>query len=308
MSKATKTKGLNINSISPKTNVFLSILMIIGCICIIAPLLLVVSISLSSQQSIDANGYQFWPSEFSAQAYTYLFKVGGTMWWSYGMTVFYTVFGTVTSLFVMSMFAYALSRKALKGRRFLAFFNYFTALFGGGLVPAYLLITKYLNIDNTIWVFILPGLVSPFYVLMLRAFMQSSIPESILESAKLDGANEFHIFFRIVLPLSKAGLATIGLFTVVNKWNDWFTGVLYIQDKKLQPIMTLLQNLQNNIEYLKAGSAASATAQGMQMLKEMPTESTRMAITIIAILPLLIAYPFFQKYFVKGLTVGSVKG
>ena len=156
--------------------------------------------------------------------------------------------------------------------------------------------------------FILPGLVSPFYVIMLRAFMQSTIPESLLESAKLDGANAWQVYSRIVMRLSKAGLATVGLFFVVSKWNDWFTGVLYIQDKKLLPIMTVLQNIQSNIEFLKRGSRAAATAEGMQMLKDMPTESSRMAITIIATLPLLIIYPFFQKYFVKGLTIGSVKG
>ncbi len=308
MNKEIKKRRLNINTITPQTNFFFSCIMVIACICTLAPLLLVISISVSSASSIETNGYQFWPAEFSIQAYKYLLKVGNTMWRSYGNSIFYTVTGTIASLFVMSLFAYALSRKTLKYRSSLAFFNYFTALFGGGLVPSYLLITKYLNIDDTIWVFILPGLVSPFYVLMLRAFIQNSIPEALLESAKLDGANEYQTYFRIVLPLSKAGLATIGLFTVVNKWNDWFTGLLYVQNKKLQPIMTVLQNIQNNIEFLKAGSAASSTAEGMQMLKEMPTESTRMAITLIAILPLLIAYPFFQKYFVKGLTVGSVKG
>ncbi len=308
MSKNNKRTQLNINSVTPTTNFFFSVIMVIACVCTLAPLLLVVSISVSSAGSIENNGYQFWPAEFSIAAYEYLFKVGSTMWRSYGNTIFYTATGTIASLFVMSLFAYALSRKTLKGRAALAFFNYFTALFGGGLVPYYLLITKYLNIDDTIWVFILPGLVSPFYVLMLRAFMQSSISESLLESAKLDGANEYQTYFQIVLPLSKAGLATIGLFTVVGKWNDWFTGVLFVQDKKLQPIMTVLQNIQNNIEYLKQGSAAASTAEGMMMLQSMPTESTRMAITIIAILPLLIAYPFFQKYFVKGLTVGSVKG
>lgn len=304
-----KKKKLVINSVSPATNFLLSVIISLMGVITLAPVLLVISISVSSSDSILQNGYQFWPSEFSVEAYRYLIKVGDTMWRAYGMTIFYTIAGTVLSLLVMSMFAYALSRKDLKGRVFLAFFTYFTTLFGGGLVPSYILITRYLQIDNTIWVFILPGLVSAFHVMMLRSFIQTTIHDSLIESAKLDGANEYQTYFRIVLPLFKAGLATIGLFGVVGRWNDWFTGMLYSsKEKALQPIMTFLQFIMDNVSRLKQGSAAAATAEGMRLLNELPTESTQMAITIIAILPLLICYPFFQKYFIKGLTVGSVKG
>ena len=302
-------KKLAINSVSPALNLILSLIISLMGVITLAPILLVISISVSSGSAISQNGYQFWPSEFSVDAYKYLIKVGDTMWRAYGNTIFYTVFGTVLSLFVMSMFAYTLSRKDLKGRTFLAFFTYFTTLFGGGLVPGYILMTRYLQIDNTIWVFILPGLVSAFHVIMLRTFIQTTIHDSLLESAKLDGANEYQVYFWIVLPLFKAGLATIGLFGVVSRWNDWFTGMLYAnKEKTLQPIMTFLQMILNNFNHLKQNSAAAATAEGMRMLKELPTESTQMAITIIAILPLLVCYPFFQKYFIKGLTVGSVKG
>lgn len=304
-----KKKSLVINSVSPGTNFILSFLISLMGVATLAPVLLVISISVSSSQSIIKNGYQFWPSEFSIDAYKYLIKVGDTMWRAYGNTIFYTIVGTVLSLLIMSMFAYALSRKTLKGRIFLAFFTYFTTLFGGGLVPGYILTTKYLQIDNTIWVFILPGLVSAFHVMMLRSFIQTTIHDSLIESAKLDGANEYQIYFKIVLPLFKAALATIGLFGVVGRWNDWFTGMLYSNKvKTLQPIMTYLQFIMENINRLKQGSAAASTAEGMRLLRDLPTESTQMAITIIAILPLLICYPFFQKYFIKGLTVGSVKG
>lgn len=304
-----KHKKLVINSVSPTTNFLLSVFISLMGVVTLAPVLLVISISLSSSQSIIEHGYQFWPAEFSVDAYKYLIKVGDTMWRAYGNTIFYTAVGTILSLLVMSMFAYALSRKDMKGRVFLAFYTYFTTLFGGGLVPSYILTTQYLQIDNTIWVFILPGLVSAFHVMMLRSFVQTTIHDSLIESAKLDGANEYQIYFRIVLPLFKAGLATIGLFGVVGRWNDWFTGMLYSNKvKTLQPIMTFLQFIMENVSRLKQGSAAAATAEGMAMLKQLPTESTQMAITIIAILPLLVCYPFFQKYFIKGLTVGSVKG
>ncbi len=304
-----KKKRLVINSVSPATNLLLSLIISLMGVVTLAPVLLVISISVSSSDSIQQFGYQFWPAEFSVEAYKYLIKVGDTMWRAYGMTIFYTVAGTILSLLVMSMFAYALSRKDLKGRVFLAFFTYFTTLFGGGLVPSYILTTRYLQIDNSIWVFLLPGLVSAFHVMMLRSFIQTTIHDSLIESAKLDGANEYQTYFRIVLPLFKAGLATIGLFGVVGRWNDWFTGMLYSSKvKALQPIMTFLQFIMDNVSRLKQGSAAAATAEGMRLLNELPTESTQMAITIIAILPLLVCYPFFQKYFIKGLTVGSVKG
>lgn len=301
--------GLRLNSVSPATNVVLSVILSLVGVIMLAPVLLVISISLSSTNSIENFGYQFWPAEFSFDAYKYLFKVGDTLWRAYGMTIFYVFSGTLLCLLVMSLMAYAIARRDLKGRMGLTFYLYFTALFSGGLVPGYILVTRYLHIDNTIWVYLLPGLVSPFNVIMLRSFIHTTISDSLIESAKLDGANEYQIYFRIVLPLFKAALATIGLFSVVGRWNDWYTGMLYLNKAKhLQPIMTYLQNIMENINRLKQGSTAAGTAEGLMMLQQMPSESTQMAITVIAILPLLVAYPFFQKYFIKGLTVGSVKG
>ncbi len=304
-----KKKSLVINNVSPATNFLLSLIVSLMGVVTLAPVLLVISISVSSQNSIWDHGYQFWPNEFSLDAYKYLIKVGDTLWRAYGMTIFYVVTATIMSLLVMSMFAYALARRSLKGRTFLAFYTYFTTLFSGGMVPGYILITRYLQIDNTVWVMLLPGLISCFHVIMLRSFIHTTIHDSLIESAKLDGANEYQIYFRIVLPLFKAALSTIGLFSVVGRWNDWFTGLLYMNKaKELQPIMTYLQNIMENITRLRQGSAAAATAEGMQLLNALPTESAQMAITIIAVLPLLVCYPFFQKHFIKGLTVGSVKG
>lgn len=308
MTVKTKKKRLVINQVTPTTNTIISIFMALLAFGTVFPVLLCFSISITSPEAAAEYGYGLIPRGFSFSAYEYLFKAGHAMWRAYGMTIFYTAFGTVLSLWVMSMFAYVLSRKQLRCRYGLALYTYCTALFGGGLAATYILTTRVLRIDDTIWVFILPGLVSPFNVIMLRTFIQTAIPEELLESAKLDGANEFQVYSRIVMPLFKAGLATIGLFSVVAKWNDWFTGVLFIRNQKLVPIMTLLQNLERNIEMLKAGSPASSTAEGMRLLASMPTENVRIAIMLFAILPLLVCYPFFQKYFIKGMTVGSVKG
>ncbi len=303
-----KKSRLISNQIKPSTNFVINIFMTILAIGTIFPLLLCFMISISSQQSISDVGYTIFPKEISFIAYEYLIKAGQNMWRAYGNTIFYATFGTVLSLFVMSMFAYVLSRKQLRWRYALALYTYCTALFGGGLAAAYILTTRVLRIDDTIWVFIIPGLVSPFNVIMLRTFVQSSIPDSLVESAKLDGASEFQIYLRIILPLFKAGLATIGLFGVIGRWNDWFTAVLYVRNQKLWPIMTLLQQIERSMSMLKEGTPAAATAEGIRMLSQMPSESTRIAIMMFAILPLLIAYPFFQQYFVKGMTVGSVKG
>lgn len=301
-------KFKDMNTISPVTNMVLVVMFTILCAVFILPVLLVVSISLSSSKSIAFNGYQFIPEEWSLEAYKYLFEIGDNLWRSYGMTIFYTAAGTGLSLLVMSMFAYVLSRKSFRWRQPLAFFTFFTTLFGGGMVSAYILYTRYLHIDDTIWVFLLPGLVSAFDVIILRTFMNTTIPDSLVESAKLDGANDFQIYCKIVMPLSKAGLASVGLFGMVSRWNDWFTGMMYINDRKLVPVMTFLQRIQKTLDYFTKGSDASNTVDGMAAIANLPSESARMAITIVVILPLLIAYPFFQKYFVKGLTVGSVKG
>ena len=304
-----KKKPFRLNTVSPATNAVLSAIIVVMGICTLAPVLLVIAISVSSQTSIDTFGYKFWPREFSIDAYKYLIKVGDTLWRAYGMTIFYTAAGTVLCLLVMSSMAYALARRTLKARTFLAFYIYFPTLFSGGMVPGYILITRVLHLDNSIWVFLLPGLVSCFQIIMLRSFIHTTIHDSLIESAKLDGANEYQIYLRIVLPLFKAALSTIGLFSVVGRWNDWFTGLLYCsKEKQYQPVMTYLQNIMENVSRLKQGSDAAATAEGMKLLNSLPAESTQMAITILAVLPLLIMYPFFQKYFVKGLTVGSVKG
>ena len=181
-------------------------------------------------------------------------------------------------------------------------------LFSGGLVPNYIMNVRYLQLDNTIWIFLLPSLVSAYNVIILRTFIISTIPDSLFEAARIDGAGHFRVFISIVLPLFKAGLATIALFNVVSRWNDWFTGMLYIKDADLTPLQTLLKNIQDNIDFLKQNAMIAGTPDGIELLNSLPDQNLRMSCTIIVIVPILCAYPFFQRYFVQGLTLGSVKG
>ena len=301
-------KKFRANEISTKWNIIFTVFFTILAILTVLPLALVVIISFTSQESLARNGYSFFPDEWTLAAYANLMKTGSAMVDSYLITIFYVFAGTLLSLFVMSMYAYVLAQKNFAPRRVMAFYTFFTTLFSGGLVPSYILNVRYLHLNDTVWIYILPSLVGAFNVIILRTFVQTSIPDTLFEAAKIDGANDWTVYCRIVLPLFKAGLATIGLFNVVSRWNDWFTGILYIENPKLTPIMTFLQRIMKTIEFLKNNSDIANTPDGMEMLRSIPTESTRMAITVIATLPLLIAYPFFQKYFIKGMTVGSVKG
>ena len=296
------------NQIAPGWNALISMLLILVSLMIVLPLILVVVISFTSVDSIAENGYSFFPSEFSLAAYKNLARTGSQILNSYKVTVFYSFTGTFLSLFVMSMFAFVLAQRRFPARKALTIFTFITMLFSGGLVPSYILNVRYLHLDNTIWVFLLPGLVDSFHIIILRTFIQTSIPDSLFEAAIIDGANDFSIYLKIVLPLSKAGLATIGLFGLIGRWNNWFTGMLYIDNPKLIPLQTLLQKIQRDIEFIKSNAEFSDTVAGLELLRSMPTESTRMAITIIATVPILFAYPFFQRYFIKGLTIGSIKG
>ena len=305
-----RKKKYRVNELSDGWNFVFTLIVGIIAVATIMPLVLVVSVSLSTGEDLAIYGYQFIPKHFSAGAYLGLLKTGHALFWGYLMTIFYAFMGTFLSLIVMSMFAFVLSRKDYPLRRFLTFATFFPTLFNGGLVPRYMLYTQFLNIDNTIWVFLLPGIVNVFNVIILRTFIQSSIPGELFDSGRIDGANDWQVYTRIVLPLSKAGLATIGLFRVIGVWNDWFTGVLYIEERnqRLRPVMTLLQSMQNNINALKSDPGLFNDPGVLEQLAKMPTESTQMAITLLVSLPLLLAYPFFQKYFVKGMTIGSVKG
>ena len=296
------------NTIGRGWNALFTTILCLVSLLMIVPLILVVVVSFSSEMSIATKGFSFFPDEWTLEGYRYLAKMGDQVVDSYLITIFYTITGTVMSLAVMSLYAYVLAQRNFRHHTFMTWILFFTMLFGGGLVPSYILNVRYLHIYDTIWVFLLPSLVSAYNVIILRTFIQTTIPESLFEAARIDGANHFQVFGKIVMPLYKAGLATIGLFNVVGRWNDWFTGVLYIENAKLVPLQTLLQKIQDSIEFLKNNAAVAGTPDAIQLLRNMPQQNLRMACMVIIIVPILAAYPFFQRYFVSGLTIGSVKG
>lgn len=295
------------NVIGRGWNALFTAILCIVSLTMIIPMALVVVVSFSSEISIANKGFSFFPETWTLEGYRYLAKMGDQVLRSYGITIFYTVTGTLMSLTVMSLYAYVLAQRSFRHHTFMTWILFFTMLFGGGLVPSYILNVRYLHIYDTIWVFLLPSLVSAYNVIILRTFIQTTIPDSLFEAARIDGANHFQVFGKIVLPLYKAGLATIGLFNVVGRWNDWFTGVLYIENPNLVPLQTLLQKIQSSIEFIKQNAAVAGTPDGIELMRNLPQQNLRMACMIIIILPVLAAYPFFQRYFVSGLTIGSVK-
>lgn len=273
-------------------------------LCCILPLLLVLGVSLTDEATLMSEGYHFIPRKFSLEAYKYVFTGAASVLRAYGVTIFVTVVGTAGHLLFMSMLAYALTREEVTARNKISLLVYIPVLFNGGLVPYYMLMTRYLHLKNTIWVLILVQLVSAVNVLIMKNFFRT-IPQSLIESARIDGSGEFRTFFSIVLPLSTPSLASIGLFVAIAYWNDWMTCSLYIETPKLHTLQYLLQSLMNNIGYLQANAGASQSMS--QAVMSLPNEGARMATCVLAIGPIIFLYPFLQKYFAKGLTIGAVK-
>jgi putative aldouronate transport system permease protein len=275
-----------------------------AAICII-PFILLISASLTDQDAIIANGYSFIPKQFSTDAYTYLLERGSDIARAYGVTLFITVVGTVLGLTIIALLAYPLARSETPHRNLIMFIVFFTMLFHGGLVPTYLVYTQLFDIKNTIWALIVPGLLmNGFYVMLMRTFFQTTIPPALIESAQLDGAGEYRTFWSIVLPLSTPVIATIGLFTTIMYWNDWQNGMVYITKPEYFSIQNLLNRIMQDVQFI----STNMSANGSDALQQMPTDSVKMAIAVIGVLPILVAYPFFQKYFIKGIMIGAVKG
>ena len=285
---------------------FFTILLILFTLSCIFPFIFVIVISLTDEKALQLNGYELLPAQWSTDAYQNLIQDGGQLLRSLGVTIMITVIGTLITVFMTGTYAYVLSRASFPYRKFFTFYLFFTMLFAGGMVPSYLVMTKMLGLKNTIWALILPLAFSPYNVIILRTFFKKSIPESIIESAKMDGCSEFRVFFQIVLPLAIPGVATIGLFSSLGYWNDWFNALLYIDTNKLIPLQYLLMKIQNSMEFL-ANNNDITLAQQQAIQNSLPQESTRMAMVVVATLPIAIVYPFFQKYFVQGLTIGGVK-
>jgi len=302
-----RAKANNLTSISSGWNIIFLVILLLGTLLILVPMALIIIISLSTQASIANRGYSFFPENLTLQAYKYLSQMGDQLLQSYTVTIFYSVAGTFLSLVLITTFAYVISQRNFRYARHLTWFIFFTMLFSGGLVPSYILQVRYLHINNTVWIFLLSGLANAYYIIILRTFIRTSIPGALFDAARIDGAGYFTVFFRIVLPLLKAGIATVGLFSLISRWNDWFIGVLYVENPKLIPLQTMLYKLQDKIDFLKQNAGVAATPDGLALLRSLPDQNLRMACTVIVILPILFAYPFFQQFFVRGLTVGSIK-
>ncbi len=302
-----KKKLINVNNATPVTNVVFNIIFIILCVMCAYPMLLVIGISFTSEDFLNQFGYRMIPKEISFDAYAYVLKNAKIILRAYGVSIFTTLLGTVLSVLINALFAYAVSRREFRYRKFFTFFQFFTMLFSGGLVPWYLVCTRLIHINNTIWALILPMVCSAWNIIVLKTFFMTSVPESIVESARIDGAREFKTFFEIVWPISLPGLATIALFAMLTYWNDYWNALVLTSDPKLQNLQLYLYNILQNIQML-TNTASVANQQAAQTLADLPKEGARMAMCVLTVGPIIFAYPFFQKYFIQGLTVGAVKG
>ncbi len=287
----------------------INLVMILVTLIIILPFVLVFMSSITDENTLIRNGYSFFPEKFSFYAYQYIIRQGEKILRAYGVTIFVTITGTVMNLAMSALLAYPLSVRTLPHRKALTFFIFFTMLFNGGLVPSYLMYVNYLHIKTTVWALIVPNLLlSANNVLMIRSYFSTNIPEALFEAAKIDGAGHLKIFSVLVLPLGKPILITMGLFSGLGYWNDWTNGLYYLsgnQGQKLYSIQNLLNQMITDIQYLASGKVAGNI--GAEVAK-LPATSIRMAIAFIAMLPLFIIYPFLQKYFAEGITLGAVKG
>ena len=290
-----------------KANIGINIFFVIFSMMFIIPFLLILAVSFTSESAIAEYGYSLFPKEWSLEAYKYVFSNPTRILNSYKTTIIFTVIATVGGVLVMALIAYPLSRDYYVLRRPITFIIFFTMLFSGGLVPSYMLITKTLKLGNNILVYILPSLANAWHIVIIRTFFQG-IPKELVESAKIDGARELRIFFGIIIPLSKPVLATIAMLTMVGKWNDWMHSMLYITDPELYSLQYLLQKILRETEFIKSMASEMQVSVYDDMSKNLPDETMRFAMAVIAAGPMLVVFPFFQKYFVKGLTVGSVKG
>ncbi|MBO7743164.1 carbohydrate ABC transporter permease [Paenibacillus sp. MWE-103] len=274
----------------------------------LVPFALVIIISFSDEQSILHNGFRLIPDQFSVRAYHYFLKTPDTILRAYGVTILVAVIGTCISLILTSTMGYVLSRKDYGLQRATSFYVFFTMLFNGGLVPFYILVTQILQLKNSIWALIIPGLLSPFYVLIMKGFM-SKIPTEIIESAKVEGAREWLIYMKMILPLSKPALATLGLFILFNYWNEWFNALLFINNEQLVPLQLLLVRTMNTLDFITSRPEFATAMVSLNVdMGDFPKTSAKFAVAVLSAGPMLLVFPFFQRFFVKGLTIGAIKG
>ena len=279
------------------------VLLALGAVVCVAPFLIILSGSLTDDAIIIKEGYSILPRGFTLAAYETIFKVPGEILQAYKMTIFYTVVGTVLGLLMITLTAYVISRKEFKYRNQVSFLIYFTTLFGGGMIPWYLMYANVLNLKGSTFPIWFPGLMSPFLIILMRTFISESVPDAITESAKLDGAGHVTIFFRIILPVLGPGLATVGLFLALGYWNDWYRSSMFSVSQDTWDLQFYLYNL------LNASSSMKQMAQSANIaMTDIPTQSMKLAMAVVVTGPVLLFYPFVQRYFVSGITVGAVKG
>lgn len=294
------------NKVKPSANVVLNVLFCVLSAIAIFPVLYVFMISISSEESIRQVGYRLIPESFSNAAYAFLWNERRTIFHATLVSICVTVVGTVIGVFLNTSMGYVLSVRRYKLNRFLKWYTFIPMIFNGGLVASYVIISNVLHLNDTIWALILPLCVSPFYIIICRTFFQMNISGELIDSAKIDGATEWIIYSRIVIPVSKPLFATVSLFLAFGYWNDWFLSSLYITNPDLISLQALLNNIMRSLEYIARNPTAGLSMQ--QYAASMPSESVRMAIAIIIVIPIACVYPFFQRYFISGMTVGAVKG
>ena len=298
-------KKRDFHHVSNGWNVIMNILAGLFALICVFPFVFVVIISFTDEKALARDGYRLIPKEWSLAAYQFVWQSGDTLLRAYGVTILVTVLGTIISLILMSLYAYAISRKSFRYRRFFSIFAILTMLFNGGMIPTYMVVSQLLHLKDSIWALVLPLAMNAFYIMILRTFYSTSVPDAVIESAKIDGAGEFYTFMKIVIPLSLPGLATIGLFSTLGYWNDWFNALLYIDNPNLVPLQSMLMRIQSSIQFIQQNSANSSMS--LAAMQSIPQDTSRMAMVVLATLPIIFAYPFFQRYFVQGLTVGAVK-
>lgn len=270
------------------------------------PFLLLFMSSITEESTLIMNGYSLFPEKFSLAAYQYIFRNGAKIFHAYGVTLFVTVAGTFCNLIMSSMLAFGLSRKTLPFRRPIMFYVFFTMLFNGGLVPSYMMYTGTFHIKNTIFALLIPNLLmSAVNVLLIRTYFEGNIPEALYEASEIDGAGQITVFFKVALPLGKPILVAVGLFAGLGYWNDWTNGLYYVNQEQYWGIQNLLNKMISDVQALSSGLLSSEMTS---MASSMPSVSVRMAIAFVAMLPILVMYPFLQKYFAEGIAAGAVKG
>jgi putative aldouronate transport system permease protein len=281
------------------------VLLGIGCVLTLIPIYVIVMASITSEASLVSDGYQLWPKEFSGMAYTFLFSQGSIVVTAYKNTILSTLAGTVLSVLMVGLYAYPLSRPNFAFKTFFTFYAFFTMLFGGGLVAYYMVTRQILQIQNSLWALFLPSAFSPFWVIVMRTFYQSNVPNEVIESARIDGASEWRTLFQIVMPLAVPGLATVALFTAIGIWNNFFNCLILVDEAKYYSLQFTIYTTLNNIRFLLENADKM---QGIVNISQLPSQTFRMAMAVVTVGPIVFAYPFFQRYFIRGLTIGAVKG